>query len=1079
MRRIRLFKKKQQIEENFIEEEDSDFYTSSRKLNWEEIEFLYSSDNLEKLLKELNSTFYVDDAKVMQILRLLNSKEKAEVLNEANPYLEKMSHGISDEGSNSMETAMDILGAEFAVKLKWMIKTDRNINDSTVIALIDKATNADLVKISEKGIVDLIKKEVGSSNYLFIKAKVEAAVALDKASKQKIKEENTAYKDLQSLWFKGINILEKIYDGDVTAYIGKGNKNVDEIKRIQQALVFLQKENPDWGKIVYLGASGFLKNGVDGDFGDNTEISLGKVQEKVGLSKTGIVDKETITKLDRILKDEPFEIIEGLRINPNEDNQTVSISNAESQLIDKLDGLEGIFNLYSTMLDQMDLDAYSSGFAAMYGSKLYVNNATPQYIAFEQACVKQKITTFQFMADVRAFEDFFGKYSSRVALLMLDNSKAHTLKELMKYGYVSDKDNKINTKPKLDGLYNRLPEIKKHFEDITALENQLDSIHKEKFKRGNFFGSTLELELIRSINNIKEKVIPEEVSKLAQDYPLIAYYAHEDKVDELKKLIYSSDKLNAFKELQNATSSVFENINKVKNKIEVDKTPVWDIPNVIFASEIKLGIIQGSIFDLIIQRKIQKDKVLKSVKDIFLASIQIALGTIATTAGATGVGAPIAALAGAGALLITGYTTYKHHEEYEFQKALVGSSYDRAMALSQEEPSLWWLAFDLAGLVFDGAVLAKAFKNLSPFGRGILNATEEERNAAITAYREAVKAESTQLFKKVTDQERFVRKLTDKLKDSDYVNNLILQTRRRAQLLDKYADLGKDLLKLYPGLSDIGLVGALRLKTDPNLLQLSKVLTDNFGSNQQVIRSFFYFAGESDKFLPALDKLRLGLGNDNFIRLTGHYMKLITPEGRQLLRYIDEITLTAEDYTNIIKSIKEAGTGKISSSAVLQAFAKNIGGGTKGTSKMLEISEIVHSKQLGTLFEEWAIRNLDWSIMGGKPLGTKTIHLVSKNWIKLDNYYLSSGGTYVYELKNIISGSVIKGEVLDQAKLYKSAIRNPNILKNQSDKILKVKYLFSTKDAATTNYQTLKSILENDVEIFFVNEKGIIEKLII
>jgi hypothetical protein len=52
----------------------------------------------------------------------------------------------------------------------------------------------------------------------------------------------------------------------------------------------------------------------------------------------------------------------------------------------------------------------------------------------------------------------------------------------------------------------------------------------------------------------------------------------------------------------------------------------------------------------------------------------------------------------------------EHVKEYQMQKALAGTAFDKAHALSQDDPSFFWLAVEIVGVAVDAAPPSKPFR---------------------------------------------------------------------------------------------------------------------------------------------------------------------------------------------------------------------------------------------------------------------------------------------------------------------------------------------------------------------------------
>jgi hypothetical protein len=149
---------------------------------------------------------------------------------------------------------------------------------------------------------------------------------------------------------------------------------------------------------------------------------------------------------------------------------------------------------------------------------------------------------------------------------------------------------------------------------------------------------------------------------------------------------------------------VLKDIAKVRGEINYDT--VWSVPELLGLTRQALGLTPGTFQYHAVDYKLLEIKAGKIIKAIS----QIGAAILATilTFGAAG---PLVFITN-GALALQGfYELGKSIREYQFEKALTGTSYDKAKALSQDDPSTFWLAFEIVTTtigIFDVATALKA-----------------------------------------------------------------------------------------------------------------------------------------------------------------------------------------------------------------------------------------------------------------------------------------------------------------------------------------------------------------------------------
>ena len=79
-----------------------------------------------------------------------------------------------------------------------------------------------------------------------------------------------------------------------------------------------------------------------------------------------------------------------------------------------------------------------------------------------------------------------------------------------------------------------------------------------------------------------------------------------------------------------------------------------------------------------------------------------------------------------------------HAEEYAQQKALAGTDFDKALAISADDPSLFWLALDAVFFIADANAALGAFRDLEPLVTNVrAPRTSDEAEKAMHTLEEA------------------------------------------------------------------------------------------------------------------------------------------------------------------------------------------------------------------------------------------------------------------------------------------------------------------------------------------------------
>jgi hypothetical protein len=169
--------------------------------------------------------------------------------------------------------------------------------------------------------------------------------------------------------------------------------------------------------------------------------------------------------------------------------------------------------------------------------------------------------------------------------------------------------------------------------------------------------------------------------------------------------------------------------------------------NVVRITKMSLGVTPGSIEDRIVNQKVADDKSDRMLRDILVGVFAAALALAAAplTGGASlgmvaaGVGATV------GSATLTAGLTITHIQEFTLDKATHATDFDKARALSSQDPSFFWLALDILLAGVDAAAAVKAFGKLVPFASRAMNAGDDVADAAIEALARAAGAENPAL----------------------------------------------------------------------------------------------------------------------------------------------------------------------------------------------------------------------------------------------------------------------------------------------------------------------------------------------
>jgi len=356
-----------------------------------------------------------------------------------------------------------------------------------------------------------------------------------------------------------------------------------------------------------------------------------------------------------------------------------------------------------------------------------------------------------------------------VVLGMLDESEERVNQERIRYG-VSWKGETLYTETGsyeyFDYSMKDTPASRALAEAATGLlkrKRTFDEAHKnmEEFGRkqvqGNIgelarqrYGSQKDQEDLDHLNELRrirshaKRDLDVFGSQKTAEFPILAAYASEEQISEnsLEKL----EQLAAGKS-PTATSMIGEEIkSRLEHIAEVRKdirdnngkeTKIWRVPRIIEGTRGVMGAAPGTMYGRLVDDKV-KDEAPGIWTSILIGLLQLVLVLLAPATGGLSL-IPAAAIGVAQA-----YTEFR---EYERAQMLRGTDFG-AMALSSEDPSLFWLAVSIIGAGFDVGAAAGAatrlFRALAPAARAARAAKAAEATAK-TAGEAAKAAETTEV----------------------------------------------------------------------------------------------------------------------------------------------------------------------------------------------------------------------------------------------------------------------------------------------------------------------------------------------
>ena len=220
---------------------------------------------------------------------------------------------------------------------------------------------------------------------------------------------------------------------------------------------------------------------------------------------------------------------------------------------------------------------------------------------------------------------------------------------------------------------------------------------------------------------------------LADKYPILAVFSDPEKsTDDLKALSTQKAGPEIAALVGKQIVDRLNKIAKVENGLnDSDEVNVWRLPPLMRVTSELTGVNNKPVWKKWVDEKTAKEQP-GAFWSIALAVLNIAAIVAAPATG----GLSLAAVAGVNAVVAV-----QHIKEYQMEKALAGTAFDKARALSQDDPSFFWLAVEIVGVAVD---VVSAFKAVSAAAKA-LKAAEEIGDAKRIADATADLKKSTEL----------------------------------------------------------------------------------------------------------------------------------------------------------------------------------------------------------------------------------------------------------------------------------------------------------------------------------------------
>lgn len=405
-------------------------------------------------------------------------------------------------------------------------------------------------------------------------------------------------------------------------------------------------------------------------------------------------------------------------------------------------GLQGADEWYQNLIAEKGVNPETSGLgvsATTYGYRGRVRSPLDMQrdmqeeqrrLALPEALPLAMTVYPQIRAEALFFLSTFGDRAKKTAKDTLEANREQTEKEALRYGLSGQMVEKIvtvatsmgpmsiptmdpqfqmdPTLPSSGGLQKAAGILFQRRQEIEKKKSERDSHFHNYWFAGLLVIDTEYWSLTEEVNRM-EKDYKDLQSFVTDQYPILGRYSELDEsLDPLKNIATQGPGPETANLIGAQIYRTVRDINKSKQGLDDGDVNVWRLESIVGLTAHSMSVEPGSMADRLVKDKVV-DEQPGILQGIALAVLNIAALLLApVTAGGSLVVAAAVNVA----------VTASHVQEYLLQKAMAGSALQRAQALSQTDPSLFWLAVEIVGTAFDvgtaASAMLKAFRALAP-----------------------------------------------------------------------------------------------------------------------------------------------------------------------------------------------------------------------------------------------------------------------------------------------------------------------------------------------------------------------------
>jgi hypothetical protein len=352
-------------------------------------------------------------------------------------------------------------------------------------------------------------------------------------------------------------------------------------------------------------------------------------------------------------------------------------------------------------------------------------------------------------------------------------------------------------------------------------------------------------------------------------------------------------------EIDRAAAARLADVEAMHQHLDDDTSLVFRLDRVVEAAKDSMGLVAGSAGESLVRAETTRREETNTRWNAAVAAVAVALGLL------TGVGGAFGLAASTLGTSLGVMSSLDSLAQYRIDSHASATSFDRARALSSEDPSAFWLAIDIAGTVLDVGAFAKTFTRL-----------HEAASSAVHAGSAAELERARGTIAQVAGQAPH-----GSIAQSDQLASFAIESvereRARFALIDSNPSLVRALRSRHPELDRPALAGLLQLDEGAR----TRVLNALADKPMQLAR-LGHVLDSSDAAVRGVEQLARVLDADRLGDLAVEISAWRNPErARRMLASLGDARVTDADKAELVH-VLASRTSPSAKADLLDAFAR-------------------------------------------------------------------------------------------------------------------------------------------------------------